>query len=168
MLAIVPVAISLACAALPYNLTSQAISAQISSRGANTVLSELYNSEEAWPVVLTHIRTGAVDWLKLGAKLQRVSDAGASEELEEAFFFALAPNPTETLRLASPGSIPMVCSSNFLVDYPANKTSVHWVDERLRKVGTVKDPSLGLSRDACIQELRQAREDVLNSMHSGQ
>jgi hypothetical protein len=148
-------------ATVPYNITPQAISAQIASRGAATVLKELYDDEDVWSDVLEHIGTGESNWLNIGASLHKASDAGSSEDLEVAFFFALNHSATQVLRMSSPEEMSQICSSNFLIDNRADKTSLSWVDERLKRVKAVKDPLLLQERSSCITGLIQARKIVL-------
>jgi hypothetical protein len=142
------------------------ILSQIEQRGARAVVQELYESHESWSALLKAISSGTPEWLEVAKKLKSGTDAGSTNMLEIAVFRALGQAPLDTLRLlaSDASSWSSVCSSNFLIDDPADQNALNLIDKTIAELQNIKDPSVITTRDDCIHGLYQARQDALRIM----
>jgi hypothetical protein len=118
-----------------------------------------FGASPTWPILLAGLEAGKEPWIRAAAAVRLHTDAGASSELDVAFFSALRRNPVAVLRLFGPVGHPRldaayVCNRNFLIDAPDPDVAGVIADTiaRLRKVS---DRKLAASRDACVQHLRK-------------
>lgn len=155
-----------ACATSTNAVKAQDIVSAVEQRGSRPVAQELYEDPKRWRELLTAISSGASEWLAVAAKLRPGTDAGASQMLETSVFFALGKSPVDSLKLISANSFSVegVCSSNFLIDTPADQNALSVIDMRIRALRGISDPSLVATRDRCIKGLQQARLDALRLM----
>lgn len=131
--------------------------AQISARGAKSVLNELYKDESGWNQLINHISDGSEEWLLVAVTLWPGSDAGPASELHDAVGGALTNNPENVFRIATPAfSLSDICGgrSDPLATY---ELSVQELDRMIRKVKAINKPALTGSRDACMAELEASR-----------
>jgi hypothetical protein len=158
LLAIAPIAI---WAAESAEEESGKLLADVSSRGASKIVEELYAPGGRWPEVMAKISGGSADWLKVAVALHPGTDAGASEELDQAMFLALGVAPEAVLRLLEQHefSVEYVCSSNISVDYPVDQ-STQFVNDRLKALDRVKEASLSNIKGQCELGLQQALRDL--------
>ena len=154
------------CASSSAMLQAPNVLSEIEQRGAHAVVQELYKDTERWQALLKAVSSGSHEWLTVATKLRPGTDAGSSEMLETAIFFALGNAPVESLKLISAGtfSVEGTCSSNFLIDTPADQDALSMIDKRIAVLKIVKDPNLVATRDLCIKGLQQARNDVLKTL----
>ena len=61
-------------------------------------LSDLYSTPEKWAYVMKQIEIGKSDWVKLWPDFRKVSDAGASEELDLVMSHLVGNNSNLALR----------------------------------------------------------------------
>jgi hypothetical protein len=151
----------LLCAQTP--LTPEAVSQRIASTGARATLGAIYEDYRAWQELLAGIATGTPGWLKLAVRLQRVSDAGASEQLKLAAGEALEHRPRTVLELAVPAfGIEYVCGVPDVDDvrYASYDLAVQAIEQRKRMLLSVTIPRLRAVRDQCIATLEEARSPL--------
>jgi hypothetical protein len=143
----------------PHNGPKSILSA-VRADGPRKVVDQLYAPGGHWHDVMAKISRGGGDWLEVAVALQPGTDGGASEELDEAIFFALAPAAEAVLKLLRDRRFDLnfVCSSNVGVDYSASK-SRRLIKERLTVLQRVRDPELLATKDRCEQGLRAALKD---------
>lgn len=146
---------------VPVSVAAFKLLSQIRSRGPAKVVQELYSPGGRWASVMAKIREGDSGWLQVAVELRPGTDGGASEELDEAVFLALGPAPEAVLRLLKRHkfSVEVVCSSNIAVDYSAEQ-SRRFIEERIKALSGVSDPSLGDTRAACERGLRSGLKDL--------
>lgn len=84
----------------------------IRERSTSAVLAELRKDEddEMWDKVTDAIWNGKDEWLKIAVELRKVSDAGASFDLEVAWSNAVIKNPVGSSRC--PPLTPITCSTS--------------------------------------------------------
>jgi len=158
----------LTLAAVPVDMQPQDIHAAIQKRGAKAVVNEIYENHENWSVLLNAVSSGNPEWLKVAKALSVGTDAGSANMLQIAVTRALGNAPRETLKLMSEGTgntVPVfwpvfVCSSNFLIDYPADKSALEFIDNTIEKLNKIKEPGLIKIRDECVKALHNARLDT--------
>jgi hypothetical protein len=143
------------------HLEPAAILEQIKSEGAQKDVERLYAPGGQWNDVMAEIGKGQRDWLVVARALHRGTDGGASEELDEAIFFALAPAPGPVLRLLKERvfQVDFVCSSNVSTDYSIAESRT-FIQQRLRVLSAVADPDLAVTKTACENGLHQGLHDL--------
>lgn len=134
---------------------------QIKSEGANKVVEQLYAPGGRWSEVMAAIGKGHSNWLTVARELHTGTDGGASEELNEAIFFALAPAPRQVLPLIKERDfqVEFVCSSNVNIDYSLDE-SRQFIQARLTVLSQIKDPALADTKAACEKGLQQGLHDL--------
>lgn len=150
----------------------QDIHLAIKQHGAKAVVMELWDDRNKWTELLKSVTTGKKEWLLVAMELSKGTDAGATSMLQIAVTRALGNNPLDTLRIMSDDTVnyspvfsaTFVCSSNFLIDYEANQSSLDFIDTTVEKLKAIKDPALVKTRDECITAFQQARLDTLRIM----
>jgi len=158
-------------AASQTDLQANQILSDIERRGASVVVKELYDDPEVWDELLRNVSSGNLGWLKVAEKLGPGTDAGSTNMLEIAIFRALGNAPVQTLTLLSRGDrtipcfrVEFVCSSDFLIDDPADQKALNLIDRTISRLQEIKEPSLITTRNTCIEGLQQARRDTLRLM----
>jgi hypothetical protein len=136
----------------------------ISKQGAQAVVAALWESGSQWNDVMVGVATGSQQWLKVAVALRPGTDAGASEELDEAVFLALKPSAAAVLQLLKSGRFETatVCSSNIGIDYSPEK-SRRFIQERIRTLGNVNHTDTKAVRDQCLSQLQAALRDFSSS-----
>jgi hypothetical protein len=141
-------------------VTPEAIGSRISSVGAKPALAEIYADQTTWHRVIAGIASGETAWIKVSVELHRVSDAGASEQLELAVGEALGHRPLSVLKVAIPAfGIARVCGGPDVDDdrYNSYALSAKVIEKRKRMVRTISDPSLRAMRDKCLGSLEESK-----------
>lgn len=146
-------------------LRPQDIHIAIEQRGARVVVDDLYKIPENWSALLDAVSTGKLEWLKVAKELSAGTDAGTTSMLQIAITNALGNNTLETLKFMSDKTVnsspvfsaEFVCSSSFLIDYPADKNALIFIDRTVEKLKAIKDPTVLKVRDQCVKEFQQAR-----------
>jgi hypothetical protein len=159
-------------AASKTELRPQDIQLAIQQRGAKSVAMELFENREKWPQLLKAVSSGSQEWLNVAKKLSAGTDAGATSMLQIAVTRALGNNPLETLKIMSDDTVNyspvfsavFVCSSNFLIDYPADESALEFIDSTVEKLKRIKEPTVANTRDQCITAFQEARFDTLRIM----
>jgi len=166
-----PVALTLLLAGAA-SFTAEQIDQKIELRGPRAVLADIYDQPAVWEPLFEGICEGQPAWLKVAVRLRLVSDAGASEDLNQALAEAMLHVPHEILRIlaASPdgGSgrfrTEFVCG-NFEVLHrrglPSEREDVlRWLARQEAAVRKVKDDELQVVANACTRSIGGARESA--------
>jgi len=133
----------------------ESVDRQIREKGAHQVLENLWaNHEQLFGKLVAHAQAAEPCWLKIANSIRAVSDAGASEELDEAFSRALLVHPARILPFLSSEhgfTTEVVCSGN---QVDIDKTSaVHrkWLKQARAAVKDAHLPSsLEKTREQCL------------------
>jgi hypothetical protein len=148
-------------------VTPGQLKAQIASRGAAVILSEVYDHPNTWPVIFDGICRGDAAWLEVAVLLRPVSDAGASEDLDQAMAEALVHAPRSALGLMRSGAhykTESVCG-NFEVIHRRGKDTkraavLRWLQGQAAAVRSVKGVGLRETRARCLVGIHGARASV--------
>ena len=138
--------------------TCATVERQIHEKGAHQVLDNLWsNHQQLFGKLVAHARAAEPCWLKIANSIKAVSDAGASEELDEAFSRALLVHPDRILPFLSadgPFTTELVCSGS-QVDIDATSAAHRkWLKQARTAVKNAHLPaSLEKTRDECLAEI---------------
>jgi hypothetical protein len=135
-------------------LKPDAIIAAIKHQGAKAVVNSLYVDDSRWRKVMTDIGSGDPSWLKVAIAIYAGSDAGASEQIQQALFIAIKPAPHEILLLIKKDVAGVDCHANLVDDYSETQTR-QIVKDRIRVVEGLSDPSLQIARAHCLAQKRE-------------
>jgi hypothetical protein len=141
----------------------QRVANSIATSGARATLSRIYEDQGQWAALLAGIATGKPLWLDLAKQLRRVSDAGASEQIDLAAGEALEHRPANVLALVLEDfGISAVCGGPDVDDPRFNSydLSMRAISLRQEKVRAIRDARLTQKRNACILELDKAKSDI--------
>ncbi len=150
-------------AAPTYALTPAALQAEITRRGAQPVLDEVYGNEARWAVVRGGIASGARPWLDVAVRLKQEARGPASPEITAAVADALERAPAAVLRVLEPPLDPdNVCSLNTIEDTLGRvyDTALRRVQARARAVAAVRERDLAPRRDECVAFLQELEREV--------
>jgi hypothetical protein len=151
-----------AAAESPDTSSAQAsrILADVRDRGAQATAAALWDNQHQWKEAMEYIGRGKPTWLKVAVALRPGTDGGASQNLDEAVFFALKPNPISVLRLlhAEQFQTRSVCSGKIAIDYPAERARM-LIQDRIDVLNGVSDLNLMTVRDECRSSLRAGLKD---------
>jgi hypothetical protein len=140
----------------------------IAVRGAAQVLAEVYDKPERWPAIVDGISRGERGWLEIAALLRPASDAGASEDLDQAMAEALRRVPRSVLPLLTAAQFEpeAVCGNYEALHRQGADTSkpalLKWLREQESAVREVQEPQLRKVQDQCLRRIRAARAEVLD------
>lgn len=143
-------------------LTPQDVASSIARSGARTTLDRIYKDETQWVALLSGIAAGEPVWLNLAKQLRRVSDGGATEQIELAAGEALEHRPADVLSLvADEFGIAGICGGPDVDDprFDSYDLSMAAILRRQEMLRAIRDPSLIRKRDACMLELDKAKAD---------
>ena len=141
-----------------YHQKPKTVLQEVSKRGANIVVTELYNDSSKWNYVLQHIKLGSVDWLNVAVALYPGSDAGASEMLVNSVGEALENAPINVFKIAFPKyRLEDICSSPDVDDkrYNSFERSMNAIDRRIKKISTITDRNY---KEVCAQSIQLLEE----------
>jgi len=133
---------------------------EIDAKGANEVVRNLYARNDAWTNMVRNVQAGKVEWIDIAVRLREGADGGASSELHDALFAALAANPDHVLRVAAPSvSITALCSgrSDPLSTAKAALSEIARIESA---VGRVHDKTLKERQRACLVALEDAKANT--------
>jgi hypothetical protein len=138
------------------------IQGRIAHEGAEKTLSSIYEAQSQWSQLLAGVATGRREWLAVAARLRKVSDAGASEQLDLAVGEALEHRPKNVLSIAIPVFGIKVCGAPDVDDsrYDSYALSLAAIKRRKELVADVTDPSFKRPRERCLSELDNAKHDI--------
>jgi hypothetical protein len=141
---------------------AEAVLQDISRRGPEAVLRQVYQDDRRWQHVLAGIAGGSREWLEVAERLKRVAREPA-EELTVAVARALETEPAHALAILGDAfDADDVCSLNTLEESLGRDYAValRTVERRREAVARVADPALLKQRDDCLGFLDELRGEV--------
>ncbi len=134
------------------------VDAMIDRQGAGGTLRELLRDEKVWRQVLERIAAGSNAWLRVAARLEPGSDAGAAEDLAIAVQDALPNAPEQVLRLVKGGAFTVghACGgygSGQIEDRRPKRTILALIHKRQEAVQGVGETTLADTKRACLELL---------------
>lgn len=165
MLLVLPFVLAAAAPAAETRLAScTTVQQQIRDQGAPKVLDRLWSNHRIFTKVVAHAAAAEPCWLDVANSLKSAADAGASEELDEAFSKALAVRPDRILAYLSPRghfSIDVVCSGSQVGVEGATPAFRAWLKRAHRAVRNAELPAaLEPQRKACLREMTRAEREI--------
>jgi hypothetical protein len=158
------IAMLIACS---LSASAQSTAAQIDNRitryGAERTLWAIYADDDQWSNLLAQIARGEEPWLRVANRLRKVTDAGASEQLDLAVGEALEHAPERVLRLSVPVfGVGEVCGGPDMDDarYGSYELSIRAIDRREAQLRSVTVPHLRAVRDKCVASLEASKSAV--------
>ena len=136
---------------------------EIESKGAKSVVSELYNNTTTWSFVLRKIASGEQSWLKVAVALHAGTDAGTSEMLTLSVGEALGNNPKNVFTITAKSfELNNICAGPDVDDarYNSYKLSIKEINRRINKITVVKDRAMKKTRKECIQYLEASKKGI--------
>ena len=134
--------------------TLKSLELRIEEEGPQTVLSDVFGKPE-WNSIIEGIKKAKPRWLRVGMKLRKVSDAGASEELRISLAEGLEVNPVNVFRNAlfesDSGQISMVCRTTG-IERPL-AVEISSVDKRILEIRKIKIRDLEKFKTVCLEAL---------------
>jgi len=148
---------------ISYYRDPKAIINEVSKRGADVIVSELYSTDEAWKFVLRNIAVGTEPWLKVAVALHPGSDAGASEMLNLSVGEALENTPENVFRFTlQEFQLNTICSGVDIDDprYNSYELSMKAIKRRQDRIAGISHPDLRDVAKRCIQILEESKAGI--------
>jgi len=137
------------------SLTPELLLHDVDNRGASVVVRDLWNRHDPWNEVTKRIASGENAWIDVALALRKGSDAGASSDLRDAMFQALAKNPAYVLQHAEP-EYPLSELCEGRVDPPSTYSEAIAEQVRTEKaVEQVRTIELQEKKELCLIKLRE-------------
>ena len=145
-------------------VTAASVMALVQQKGASAALESLFEAPQ-WEPILDGIAGGGAGWLRVAGALRAVSDAGSSEDLDDAISEALGANATGVLLLLKNG---FVSAEDACYHYgfmtqrgTASMAKLQQFLARRRKaVSAVTDPRLTKAKAECLAALDTADQHI--------
>jgi hypothetical protein len=136
----------------------EAVMAAVAAHGAKPVVREVWSDAAACRALLSGVGAGKPEWLRAALALRPGTDAGASEDLDEAFARGLLASPARVLPILRDlwweGNASRVCEFDWDSELPGGVSRyVTQFETALRRDRAVP-PSL---RDACKAGIERTR-----------
>ena len=161
-LALLILALSASCTVSP---TPGRVQEQVTTRGADDVVRELYAQPERWASVLNHIETGDPEWIAAALVLRPGSDAGSTSMLNDSMFAALEKAPEIVITYAFPTfDLASVCGGR-IDPLPTYEQGVRELEVTLAAVSRIQDPVLESRKRACLAQLEESRSHLKRFFH---
>jgi hypothetical protein len=144
-----------ALAGTPPALTPQAVKEDIWRIGAKATVQRLYAAHR-WETVLEGIESGAPEWLGIVHDLAGGTDAGTSEDLQEALATALPHNPGAVLKLAGTEqflSLDDICSAPFIE--PEHAFLMRYLANARESLVRLKEQTVEDKRLKCLSQIEK-------------
>ena len=151
-------------------VTPRDVENSIATTGARQTLQRIYEDKGQWTALLAGIATGEPVWLNLAKQLRRVSDGGASEQIDLAAGEALEHRPADVLTLvADEFGLPQVCGGPDVDDprFDSYDLSMAAIQRRLEMLHSIHDGGLAAKRAGCISELEKAKTGIAHFYKHG-
>jgi|SRR5579884_1164756 len=148
-------------AAPPHLASCSEVKQEIRERGAQHVLERMWaNHEQLFGKVVARAADGQLCWMEVADSLRSVSDAGASEELDEAMSRALSMHPERVLPFfVREGGfhLDIVCSGSQVAPED-NAQFRRWVKRTRTALQNLEvPPGLEPARRQCLEEVARAK-----------
>lgn len=145
------------------SVSKRSISQDINSMGVKLALQKIYNDKVKWSALRSQIATGSKDWLLIAVQFHSVLDAGASTEIKFSIGEALEHHPENVFSFATKEfGLEGICSGPDIDDvrFDSYKLSIQSINKREEMVSAVNNKSLYEVRNACLESLKKAKEDI--------
>lgn len=151
---------AIAIASSLHKLDAARVTREIQAQGARAVARRLYADEETWTAFVKHVSSGKSKWIDIAVRLRAGTDGGASSELQDALFAALAKNPNYVFRLAAEAFPPKTLCSGRTDPLPSLQVALDEIEHVERSVRRVHDERLRQQRQECLIALKGAKANV--------
>lgn len=145
----------------PVPKTSAEIIEAVKTNGASSVIKQLFDSAIWTKVVYPGISSGEADWLEVAKILRPVTDAGASEEMDDALARALLRQPYAVLPILNElwWKNSDMCYFGWDSELPAKsvRSYVHQLERALINKGTKSNSEL---RERCLKGIAKTRQEL--------
>lgn len=147
-------------AASSTQLDASAVQQEIQQKGAKEAAQVLYANRPSWAALTRLVRTGKSEWIDIAVGLRTGTDGGASSELQDSLFAALATNPNHVLRVVDPVVPVSVLCSGRSDPLPTAKAAISEIDRIRKAVEGVHDRNLSEKRKDCLNALEDAKSST--------
>jgi len=146
---------ALALCSLACGQQAKAVSDEIDSKGAASVVKKLNSSNGSqWKALIRGIETGAPEWLVVARKLSTATDAGRTTDLYFALSLALTRNAEGVLSILGPNlPVEKVCTVPYIE--PDEKTIRTYRLKARSSLRKVTSAELESKKKACLKALEQ-------------
>src|SRR5262249_43728809 len=151
---------ALATASSKQGLDARRVQQDIQEKGPKDVAASLFAQKSSWATLTKNVRSGKNEWIDIAIRLRRGSDGGASSELQDALFAALATNPRHLLYTVAPTIPVRVLCSGRSDPLPTEKAAISEIDRVRKSVAEVHDKNLGEQRKDCLTALEDAKANT--------
>ena len=146
-------------------LTAEQVKTRIASNGPKATLSELHDDPAQWAAITAGISTGSPTWLEVAVSLKRISDGGASEELNLCLADGLIRDPKSVLAAIhlpdSPFATEEVCGNYEAAPETARRAGVlRWLKRQEVAIRRVGVETLQTARRECLSAILRAKSDA--------
>lgn len=133
-------------------------------------LEYVYGDSRRWDEYLDHVKKADTEWVRLWPSLRKVSDAGATEQLDISFGYALENNPNLALNeirhswindSEAKGIVEKVCTS--VSETYSNQTAfksnekeevLKLIERRVKKMSQIEDRNISSLKNICVEKLK--------------
>jgi len=130
---------------------------EVEQNGARNTVQRLYENRPVWTKILENIASGQRQWIDLALSLKAGSGGGASIDLRDAMFRALARNPSYVLGHAQPTyPLAMLCLGR-AAPLPTYKEAVAELEAVKSALDKIQAEELRYKKDLCLAELQEGR-----------
>ena len=133
---------------------------QIQEKGAKAVAEALFANKSSWATLTKNVRSGKSAWIDVAVRLRSGTDGGASSELQDALFAALAKNPRHVLQVSAPTVPIKVLCSGRSDPLPTANAAFSEIDRIQGAVGRVQDKHLVEQQKDCLNALEEAKTNT--------
>ena len=115
-----------------------------------------------WPHLISGVRAGSKEWLRVAGKALKTSDAGSTHGLVESLGLALHKDPVEVLRAIESKWIKFVCGGPNVDDpkFDGYELALAELETRIRIIDNVANKELKEKKLECLSELTKSRSDL--------
>lgn len=141
-------------------LDSGRVQQEIHDKGPKEAAATLFADKHSWDTLTKNVQSGKREWVDLAVRLRSGTDGGASSELHDALFAALATNPRHVLQVVTPTVPVKVLCSGRSDPLPTGDAALSEIARIKKSVGRLTDSNLVEQKKACLAALEQATTDA--------
>lgn len=133
---------------------------EIQKNGVREVAAALFANKSSWAALTENVRTGRSEWIDVAVRLRGGTDGGASSELKDALFAALATNPRRVLQISAP-TVPInVLCSGRSDPLETAKAALSEIDRIRQTVARIHDRDIVDQQKECLSALEVAETNT--------